>query len=91
MLIDKSNKTWYNNNHVSSHMTLLKALTNEAQFSIESYEIRIQHLRTEATKRLEAAPNDNGDLVTVGRMIFDILSLQDKINQDRHRISSLGK
>ena len=71
-------------------MTLLNALATEAQFQIESNETAIQHLRTEALQRLESAPTGTDNLVAVVRLIFDILSLQDKINQDRHRISTLA-
>ena len=71
-------------------MTLLTALTNEAEFAIESNETRIQHLRTEAAQRLEAAPTGNDDLVAVCRLILDILSLQDRISQDRQRISTMS-
>ena len=75
---------------VISHMTLLTALTNEAEFAIVSNETRVQHLRAEAAQRLEAAPKGNDELVAVYRLIFDILSLQDKINRNRHRISTLS-
>ena len=71
-------------------MTLLTPLTNEAEVAIESNETRIQHLRAEAAQRLEAAPKGNDELVAVYRLIFDILSLQDTINRDRHRISTLS-
>lgn len=74
---------------VSSHLTLLTALTNAAEFEIESGEARIQHLRAEAAKRLEAAPNGDDDFVAVCRLVFEILALQDRINQDRNRISNV--
>ena len=72
-------------------MTHLNALTTAPSSTIESSESRIQHLRADATKRLEAASYGNDDLVAVCRTIFDILALQDKISLERHRISSLNE
>jgi hypothetical protein len=81
---------WYDINKLSTPMTPLNALANETKFQIESNEATIQRFRTETKQRLEGTPTGNDDLVTICRMIFDILSLQDKINRDRHRISSLA-
>lgn len=73
-------------------MTSLRtALTNMTQLDIETNEALICHLRIEAQKRLAAVPRGNDDLVEACRYIFKILALQDKICQDRHRISAVGK
>lgn len=68
--------------------SLHTALTEATSFDLESAEARIQRLRAEAEQRLDAAPNGNNDLMAICRLIFDILSLQDKISLDRHRISA---
>ena len=56
-------------------------------FDLETGEAMIQDLRAEAGRRLDASPHGNDDLVAICRLIFDILNLQEQINQDRHRIS----
>jgi len=65
------------------------ALTTVDTFDADSNEAIIRRLRAEAQQRLEAVPTGSEDIVTVCRLVFDILNLQDRINQDRHRISSL--
>jgi hypothetical protein len=67
--------------------TLRTALTQTTKFDVESGEAVIQRLRAEACQRLDAAPNGHEDLVAVCRLIFDILNLPDRLNQDRNRIS----
>ena len=69
--------------------SLRTALTTVAEFDVESNQAMICRLRAEAKQRLEAIPTGNEDILAVCRLVFDILALQDKINQDRHRISSL--
>lgn len=91
MAIDKIVISCYDISNLSSQMTLLNALTTAASFDIESSESKIPRLRAEATDRLDAAANGNDDFVAFCRMIFDILRLQDKMNQDRNTISSLSK
>ena len=61
------------------------------QVDIETNEALICHLRIEAQKHLAAVPRGSEDLVEVCHYIFKILALQDKICQDRHRISALPK
>lgn len=68
-------------------MTLpLNGLNQAAKFEIESNEAQVLRLRAEARQRLETTPNGIDDLTAICRLIFDILSLQDRINLDR-RIS----
>ena len=72
----------------SFHMTSLRtAITQATCFDLERNEALIERLRREAAQRLASAPNTSTDLLTICRLIFDILSLQDKINQDRQQIS----
>jgi hypothetical protein len=61
------------------------------KLDIETNEALICHLRVEAQKRLAAVPRGNDDLVEACHYVFEILALQDKICQDRHRISVLRK
>lgn len=68
--------------------SLHTALTEATSFDLQSNESQMQRLRAEAKQRLDAAPNGNNDLMAICRLIFDILSLQDKISLDRHRISA---
>jgi hypothetical protein len=63
------------------------ALTQATSFEIETNERLIRRLRADAKQQLDAASGDHDDLMTVCRLILDILTLQDRINQDRHRIS----
>jgi hypothetical protein len=71
-------------------MTSLRAaLTDATNFDLESNETRIQHLRAEAKRRLETASNADDGLAAICRLIFEILNLQDEINRDRYRISTL--
>ena len=81
-------KRFYN---ISRMASLRTALTNMTQLDIETNEALICHLRVEAQKRLAAAPKGTEDIVEACHYIFKILSLQDKICQDRHRISTLRK
>jgi hypothetical protein len=69
--------------------SLHTVLTTLATFDAESNEDMIRRLQVEAKQHLEATPTGNEDLVAVCRLVFDILNLQDRISQDRHRISSL--
>lgn len=78
----------YDISKLSSLMALLNSLNKKASFSIESDEAAIQRLRNEARQRLEGTATGGDDLVTVCRLVFDILRLQDKIYQDRHQISA---
>jgi len=47
--------------------------------ALEADETMIQNLRTEAERRLQAGGKANDDLFAICHLIFDILSLQDKI------------
>ena len=69
--------------------SLRTALTTVAKFDVDSNEAMIRRLRAEAKQHLEAPSTSKDDLVAVCRLVFDILALQDNLNQDRHRISSL--
>ena len=71
--------------------SLRTALVNMTQVDIETNEALICHLRIEVQKRLAAVPRGNDDLVEVCHYVFKILALQDKICQDRHRMSALRK
>jgi hypothetical protein len=64
---------------------------NAMALGIETKEDLICHLRIEAQKHLAAVPRGNDDLVEACPYVFKILALQDKICQDRHRISVLRK
>jgi hypothetical protein len=69
-------------------MTSLRtARTTAAIPGLDVTEALVRRLRAEAKQRLDAAPTGSEDIVAVCRMIFDILNLQDRINQDHHRIS----
>ena len=71
--------------------TFRTALTHIAEFDVESNEGMIRRLRDEAKKHLEAAPTNCEEIVTVCRLIFEVLRLQDRINEDRHRIAALNR
>jgi len=68
--------------------SLHAALAQATHFDLESNVAKLQRLRAEARQRLDAAQNGNNELVAICRLIFDILLLQDRINQDRRRISA---
>lgn len=71
---------------------LRNALENDIKDNIESTEAEVQRLRSQARKHFEAiGPDQHDELVTVCRSIFEILNLQDRLNQERHRLSVLSR
>jgi hypothetical protein len=67
---------------------LKNALANETDFNITSIECRIGELRREASRRLDAiSQGQEGNLLLLCRSIFDILTLQDDLNRERHRLT----
>jgi len=67
--------------------SLRTALATVGTFDVESNEAVICRLRAEAKQRLEEVSASNDDLVAVCRLVFDVLNLQDRINEGRHGIS----
>ncbi len=73
-------------------VTLRNALKHEAKENIECAESRIRELRSEVSRRLELiSPEFDQNLLTVCSLVFAILSLQDDLNRERHRLASLGR
>jgi hypothetical protein len=70
-------------------MTSLRAsLTHSIEFDLETNEAKLQRPRSEAREHLDAMTNQDGNLVAVCRLIFEILALQRLIDQERRKISS---
>jgi hypothetical protein len=71
--------------------SLRTARTKPATFDVVAREAKIHSLRVKARQRLEAVRTSSEDIVTVCRLIFEILNRQDRINSDRHPLSPLKK